>query len=62
MFLENFFFLFKNEEDECGKLIEKSYEEILHINGNYNKTIETYKKRKPMFNSYEDFITASLKE
>lgn len=57
-----FVFLFKNEEDEYGKLIEKSYEEILHINGNYNKTIETYKKRKPMFNSYEDFITASLKE
>lgn len=57
-----FVFLFKNEEDECGKLIEKSYEEILHINGNYNKTIETYKKRKPIFNSYEDFITASLKE
>ena len=57
-----FVFLFRNEEDEYGKLIEKSYEEILHINGNYNKTIETYKKRKPMFNSYEDFITASLKE
>lgn len=57
-----FVFLFKNEEDEYGKLIEKSYEEILHINGNYNKTIDIYKKRKPMFNSYEDFITASLKE
>lgn len=35
-----FVFLFKNEEDEYGKLIEKSYEEILHINGNSQNPID----------------------
>lgn len=52
-----FVFLFNNEEDSSGKLEEKSFEEILHINGNYKKTVEAYKKRNILFDSYDDFLT-----
>lgn len=57
-----FAFLFRNEENSNGKLIEKSYEDILHINNNYEKTIEAYRKRKIIFNSYEEFLTRCFEE
>lgn len=51
-----FVFLFDNEEDSNGKLKEKSFEEILHIGGNYERTIEVYRKRNVLFDSYDEFL------
>lgn len=51
-----FLWLFDNEENLDGTLIESTFEEILHINGNDAMTHDAYKNRKPIFASYEEFL------
>lgn len=51
-----FLWLFQNEENPDGVLKESTFEEILRINNNYLMTREVYKKRDPVFSSYENIL------
>lgn len=47
-----FFWLFENRE----KILNPHFDEIMRLIGNYELTLLQYKKIKPIFKSYEDFI------
>ena len=57
-----FLWLFENETNEDGSLVEKSYEDILHINNNFEMTKRAYAERKTIYKSYDDFIDDCFKQ
>ncbi len=49
-----FFWLFGDRKS--AEFENKSFYEIMHLLGNYDKSLEKYKNTKPMFNRYDEFL------